>query len=670
MRTFIRVLPVLLALLAPVASWCQELPIRAEITMSRANDAIAKVLAIPDSERTFDNTIGALDEVLVRIDNDISLYIFMQFVSTDSLQREHARAADVAISNWYIEYGKRDDIYRAVKAFSDTKPELTGEQARLLKFLMRDYRRAGMDLEIEKREALTALQKELNKLEIEFGTNIAEDETRVPLVSAELKGVPADVLARHLKIGDMYLVRLDTSTYTSIMENCTVAATRQKCWIAFRRRAGMRNVRTLEKILAMRSQEAAMLGYPTVVDYQIETRMAKNSETVATFYANLKDAVDEKAQADLKEFLEAKRTHVKDRKAEFFPWDYAYYKKRLMREKYAVDSEKVREYFSMENALNGLFSITSSLYGIEYRDVTNRATDLGLPLWHPDVKLYEVYDRKSGELLGRIFTDLYPRENKYPHAACWGLQPRRQWQDGTVQKPLTALVCNFAKPTTDKPSLLPHSEVETLFHEFGHALHHVLSQTHYGRFSGTAVARDFVEAPSQMMENWVWDPKVLATFAIHYKTGEALPQKMLDGMLRARTLGSGIETQAQLFLGQMDQAFHTVPGGVVDTVKVQAEVYEKYTIYKAVPGTFFHAAFTHLTGYQGAYYGYLWSLVFAQDMYQRFEELGVLSPEAGAYYRTKILGRGGSMDEMQMLRDYLGREPKMDAFYKHLGLKR
>jgi thimet oligopeptidase len=201
-------------------------------------------------------------------------------------------------------------------------------------------------------------------------------------------------------------------------------------------------------------------------------------------------------------------------------------------------------------------------------------------------------------------------------------------------------------------------------------LQYILTATTIARFHGPRVARDFVEAPSQMLENWVWNAEVLKQFAKHYKTGEPLPQKMLDGMNRARTLGSGIETQGQFFLGEIDQAFHTAPGGNVDTVKVVNDIYAQTTVYKPVPGTFFHAAFTHLVGYAGAYYGYLWSLVYAQDMFQRFEDLGVLSPEAGAYYRTKVLGRGATMDEMEMLRDYLGREPSMEAFYKHLGLKK
>jgi thimet oligopeptidase len=656
--------------LAAASLFSQDLPVPIKQALDKADAGIAKIIAVKDSERTFDNTLGALDKILSDLDRDTSLFVFMQFVSTNAAERDAARAADEAISNWTIELGKREDLYKAVKAYADTNPKLEGEQARLLMFTMRDYRRAGMNLPPQKRAELTELQKNLNKLEIEFGQNIAEDETRVALMSAELKGVPQETLQRHLKMGEMYLIRLDGSTYSSIMENCSNAATREKCWVMYRRRGGQRNVRVLEKILKLRYQEAKMLGYDNVVDYQIETRMAKNAATVKKFYDDLIPIVKKKADADFEEFNAIKRKDTKDPKAVLNPWDYAYYKRMLEKTKYKVDGEKVREYFSMEDCMKGLFSITASLYGIEYKDVTSQAASLGLPIWHPEVKLYEVVDKTTGETLGHIYTDLFPREDKYSHAACWGLRGRRVNEDGTVDKPLCALVCNFAKPSADKPSLLPHDEVETLFHEFGHALHGVLTQVHYGRFSGTAVARDFVEAPSQMMENWVWDPKVLATFAKHYKTGAPIPASLLDGMNAARTLGSGLETEGQLFLGLMDQAFHLAPEGSVDTTKVANQIYETYTHYKAVPGTMFQAAFTHLTGYQGAYYGYLWSLVYAQDMFQRFEQLGVLSPETGAYYRQRVLAKGGSEDEMQMLREYLGREPSMDAFYRHLGLKK
>jgi len=660
------------AMLALAAMACatlaQEVPAAIKDALKRADDRIAKIVAIPNNQRTFDNTVGAIDDLSTQLDTDTSMFIFQQYVSTDAKTRDDARAADEAVTNWSIEVGKREDLYKAVKAYADTKPKLEGEQKRLLDFTLRDYRRAGMDLPADKRARLAEMEVEMNKLGIEFQTNIAEDQTKVPLTLAELKGVPEDVINRQTKIGNMVLLGLDGPTYGAVMDYCENEDTRQKCWTLYRRRGGQKNVRVLEKLVKLRADSSALLGYKNTVDFEVETRMAKDSATVAKFYEDLIPAVRKKAEADFAEFTAFKRKLQSDEKVEMNPWDYSFLKNKLREEKYAVDSEKVAEYFSLAAVEAGIVKVAQDIFQIELRDVTAKAASLNLPIWHEDVKLYEVVDKGTSEVLGHIYTDLFPRENKYTHAACWGLRARKVWADGTVQKPLAALVCNFTKPTADKPSLMPHDEVETFFHEFGHGLHQILTETKYGRFSGTATARDFVEAPSQMLENWIWDPTVLKTFAKHYKTGEVLPDAMLNGMRAARTLGSGIETQGQLFLGGMDQAFHTVPDGVVDTTKIANEVYEKSTLYKAVPGTFFQAAFGHLVGYEGAYYGYLWSLVYAQDLFTRFDEKGILSSEAGMYYRKKILARGGSMDEMDMLRDYLGREPKTDAFMKHLGL--
>ena len=646
----------------------QEVPAKMKQALAKANAAIAKIIAIPKAKRTFANTAGALDDLSVQLDMDTSMLTFMQFVSTDAKERDASRAADEAISNWSVEVGKNEKLYKALKDYASTKPILKGEQKRFLEQTLRDYRRSGMDLTRAKRDQLKKIEMELNRLGIAFDTNIAEDASKVPLLRSELAGVPEDVIKRQTTAADVVLMGLDGPTYGQVMDYGENPNTRMKMWVAYRRRAASKNVAVLEDLIKLRAQAAKLLGYKNTVDWMIETRMAKNSEQVKKFYDELTPIVRKKAILDMAEFREFKRERTGDPTAELNPWDYAFTKNLLRKEKYAVDSEKVAEYFPMQAVMDGLFSITQELYGLEYRDITAKAKSMGLPVWHPDVKLYEVFDKAKGRIIGRFYLDLFPRENKYTHAAHWRLIPRKKWANGKTELPLAALVCNFTKPTADKPSLMTHDEVETFFHEFGHLLHSTMTETEYGRFSGTAVARDFVEAPSQMFENWVWNPAVLRTFAKHYKTGEVLPDSLLKGMVAARTLGSGIETQGQLFLGQMDQAYHTDADGVVDTTKVGLEMYEKTTLYKAVPGTAFQASFGHLNGYHGAYYGYLWSLVYAQDMFQRFEQVGLLSPEAGKYYRSKVLSRGASMDEMDMLRDYLGRDPKTDAFLRHLGL--
>ncbi len=646
----------------------QEVPANVKAAVAKANAAIARIVQIPRGNRTFDNTLGAFDLLGDDLDRETSLTVFLRNVSPDPKVRADAGAAEEFLANYYVELGKREDLYGAIKQYADTKPNLSGEQKRLLDFTMRDYRRAGMDLPKDKRDQVAAIEKDLNKLGLDFETNIAEDATTLSLTEVELAGVPDDAKSGWTKYHGVYLVRLTGPNYSAIMDDAVDPATREKVRWLWLRRGGQKNVDLLQQILPKRDELAHLLGYKNTVDYEVETRMAKNSETIAKFYAELRPLVQKKVAKDLAEFVQAKREYVQDDKATLDPWDYSFYKRILLQKKYAIDEQKVQEYFSVPNVIKGLFDVTGTLFDVTYKDVTAEAPKLGLPVWHPDVKLYAVFDKSTGKLLGRAYMDLYPRPGKYTHAACWGLQGHRIDDDGTERLPLVALVCNLNKPQGDKPALLSHDDVETLFHEFGHGLHGILSKQRYSRFAGTAVARDFVEAPSQMLENWIWDPKVLGTFAKHYKTGEPIPAEMLASMKKARTLGSGIETAGQMYLGEMDQAFHLAPGGKIDTSEEATKAYEANMPFQALPDTFPQASFGHLVGYEGAYYGYLWSLVYAADMFQRFEEKGLLNPEAGKWYRDHILAKGGTEDEMDMLRSYLGREPKMDAFLKSLGL--
>ncbi len=659
----------LLFLTTAASTFGQVVPPSVKTAVQEADASITKIVAVPDADRSWVNTLGAYDDAMAKLERAISLPIFMAHVSTDATVRANARAGEEFVGNWGVEVGQREDLYRAIKAFAALKPQLSPEQQRMLDFMLRDYRRAGMELPKDRRDRVAEIQKEINRLGIEFDGNIANDETTVPLALAELKGVHKDVIDSLQKAGkDSYLITMDGPTFGAVSDMAELEATREKIWVAYKRRGGEKNNEILKQLVKLRAELAQLLGYKTFADYVLEPRMAKNATTVEKFYADLRPIVRKKAEMDMTEFTKEKRSHSKNSKAEFWPWDYSFYKSRLQQKKYAVDSQKVAEYFSMDKVVDGLFSTTQSLYGLTYKDVTPNAKSLGVEIWHPDVKMYEVTDKADNRLIGHFLLDLYPRQGKYTHAACWGLQGRKKWVNGSVSTPLAALVCNFTKPTADKPSLLRHDEVETFFHEFGHVLHNLLTTAETNRFAGAATARDFVEAPSQMFENWVWNAEVLNTFAAHYKTGEKLPKKTLDGMLAARNLGSGIETEHQFYYGMVDQAYHTSPSGNVDPTKISEDLFTEVELYKRVPGVHYQTSFGHLVGYEAAYYGYQWSLVYAQDMFQRFQELGILSPEAGKYYRDKVLAKGGTLDEFEMLRDYLGREPKLDAFLKHLGM--
>jgi thimet oligopeptidase len=644
--------------------------------LNRANRAVDAIVAVPDDRRTFDNTVGAIDDVTAQVELDTNMPMFMAYVSTDADEREAGTRAEQDVANWMIDLGKREDLYRAVEAYADTKPQLQGEQKRLLKHTLRDFRRAGMALPSDKRDELKSIQKEINRLSIEFEKNIREDETKVPLTREELAGVPDSYFENPnlVRSGDIYLVGMAYPQFIPVLTYCESETTRNKVWLAYKRRGGTDNVRVLEQILKLRAQAAHLLGYDNAADYEIEIKMAKTAAEVQAFYDKLRPLVRKKALLDYDELLAAKRQDTGDPDAVLYPWDSDFYWNRLKKTKYAVDTEAVRAYFPLDAVIDGLFSITQSLYGLEYRDATAQARAEGLPLWHDDVRYYEVWDKASGRLIGAFYLDLYPRAHKYTHAAQWGLAQHKVWPDGDVTLPLAALVCNFPKPTPDHPSLLSHDEVETIFHEFGHCLHTLLSESRYYRFGGTNVERDFVEAPSQMFENWVWDADVLATFARHYQTGEPFPDELLAGMLAARNLGSGMLAERQYFYGLYDLDCHTDPDGVVDTTALAMRLWdpkgENVELFDPVPGTYFQASFGHLTGYQAGYYGYQWALVLACDMFERFQELGgTLDPKAGAYYRSKILARGGTKDGADLVKDYLGREPSMEPYLEHLGLE-
>lgn len=649
----------LLAALAAGAS-AQTPQEKIKAATTEADAAIAKVLAVPDGQRTYENTLRPLDDIDARLQLQTSMPIFLQNVSTDAKERDDSREAEQTLSDWQIEMGKREDLYRAIKAYADTKPRLEGERKRFLEFVLRDYHRAGMDLPADKRERLKEIEKEEQKLGTDFQTNIYTDETTVFLRPDELKGVPEDILKRLKTANGLVAVTMDGPTFNAVMDYAESGDAREKVWYAYKRRGGKKNVEILGKLLALRAEQATLLGYKTTVDYEAEPRMAKDRATIAKFYEDLRPKVREKAATDLKEFVAEKAAVTKETNPTLYPWDQAFIKNLILEKKYAVDSEKVAEYFPVQAVFDGLFQVTSNLYGIEFRERKDAK------VWHPDVKLWDVYDKKSNAKLGEIYTDLYPREAKYNHAACWGLVPRKAWADGTVQLPVAALVTNFTAPTPEKPSLMTHDEVETFFHEFGHALHNILTETQLARFSGTNVERDFVEAPSQMFENWVWEPEVLAKFAKHYKTGQPLPAETLAAMRKARSLGSGLETEHQIYYGTVDQAYHVAPGGKIDTTQVGVDMLSEIEQYPKPENTWFQSSFGHLIGYQGAYYGYQWSLVYAQDMFSRFEKLGVLNPEAGAYYRKNVLAKGGSVDAIEMLRAYLGRDPQTGAYLKKL----
>ncbi|MGY8752393.1 MAG: M3 family metallopeptidase, partial [Phycisphaerales bacterium] len=349
----------------------EELTARVERAFANADVEIAAIIAVPNDQRTFANTVGAIDDMMARLDGDANLMAFMAYVHEDAGIRGAAQGAEQLWSDWSIDFATNESLYSAIKTYADTKPNLSGEQARMLEHTMRDYRRSGMSLAKEDRESLKVIQKELGTLTIEFDTNIREDKTVVPIPLGGLEGVPQDVINRlDVKDGN-YQVTLDYPTFGPVLDYCSVSETRKAVRFAYSKRAGLENVLLLERILKLRDEASDLLGYATAADYETETKMSKNAKTVADFYKKLRPVVRKKAEKDWSELLEAKRKDTGNPIAEFYPYDFSYYYEKIKNDKYAVDSQKVQEYLPLQNVMDGLFEITQLLYGIEYREVTD-----------------------------------------------------------------------------------------------------------------------------------------------------------------------------------------------------------------------------------------------------------------------------------------------------------
>lgn len=637
--------------------------------MARCDDAIAAIVAVPDAERTYANTLLALEAATDHIGLASGAYAFMAYVSADDALRETAREVEQELDKYGVALSFREDLYHAVRAFAETDEAkgLTGEAARYLEFELRDYRRNGFELPEEQRARLRAIFDELVEIGVLFRQAIDDWDDGIVATREQLAGLPAAFIDSLKTVEEgsetKYRVSLDYPEVYPFLSNAEDATLRRELFVKDQRKGGDANVERLERAIALRNEAALLLGYDSWASYRVETRMARDSARVDGFLADLREKVAQKTALDFEGLRAAKAEHTGG-DADVHIWDWRFYHNYLLRTRYAVDEFAVAQYFPLEACLDGLFGVTQSMLGVRYEPAPDA------PRWHADVQAFDIYEAAAGDgdaPFARFYMDLFPRPNKYGHAAAFTLRSGFERADGTYQRPVSAIVANFTKPTPTEPSLLRHSEVVTLFHEFGHILHQTLTRARRGRFSGTATERDFVEAPSQMLEHWCWEPEVLGSFARHHRTGEPLPDELIAAMIAAKNLDSGVTTQRQLYFASLDFAYHS-PGFGGDTTAVARELHD-ITGFPYPEGTHFQSGFGHLFGYDAGYYGYLWSHVFGDDMYTRFEAAGPLDRATGLRYRTTVLERGGAVDGDELVRDFLGREPNNDAFLRGLGLE-
>ncbi len=627
-----------------------------ESAVALAEELLAAVVA-SQAARTWASTMAPLDRVAAATTIASGRGPFMARVHPDKAVRDAAQAAEERLGKWVSDLAFRRDLYEAVEEYAAAgdAAALEGEDARLLAFARRDFRRAGHALAEEQRAEVHRLRTRLVELGVAFARNIDEYQDALDLTREDLDGLPEDYISR-LSPGTAegtFRVSLDYPDYYPFMDQAHRADLRREMQFKFYNQAREQNLPILEEAIRLRHRIAGIFGLPSWAHYSMEEKMARQPEAVEQFYAGLIPPLTDKSRAELDDLQAAADGGPVE------PWDFRYLHTAIRRERFGIDPSEVAAYFPLERVLDGMLDLTGEVFGLSYRPLE------GVAVWHPDVTAYEIVDRETGRPLATFYVDLFPREGKFGHAAAFDLVPAHEGPEGYV-RPVTAIAANFTKPGPTQPSLLRHDEVVTLFHEFGHVLHNSLGHTRRARFAGFNTEWDFVEAPSQIMEHWCWTPEVLQRFARHHQTGEPIPVDLVRQLAAARDLHVGLLTLRQISFGLLDMAFHG-PGEEKDLFAITRETTE-VAGFPYHEGTFFPAGFGHLFGYDAGYYGYLWAKVFGDDMFSRFEAEGVTSRVVGGEYRRKVLERGGSVDAAEILRDFLGRDPSQQAFLRHLGI--
>jgi len=519
----------------------------------------------------------------------------------------------------------------------------------------RDFRRSGVDQDDATRERVRVLREELVKIGQEFGRAIREDVKSLKLDPADLDGLPDDFRRAHSPGPDgKVTITTDSTDYIPTMSYARSAPVRERLWREYRLRGHPGNLEVLTRMLERRAELARLLGYPNWAAYATEDKMIGSEEAAAAFIERIASASEARMRRDYRQLLERKRKDLADAER-VDPWDAAYYSEHIKAEQYGAEAQAVRPYLEYGRVRDGLLALTGRLFGVEYRRVE------GAPAWHPEVEAFDV--REEGALAGRIWLDMHPREGKYKHFAQFSLvngQRGRRLPEGV-------LVCNFSRPGSE-PALLEHGDVKTFLHELGHLLHHILGgQTRWAGQSGVSTEWDFVEAPSQLLEEWVWDAGVLGAFARHWQSGEAVPADLVRRLKAAEEFGKGLSVRQQMFYAAVSLELHRRDPAGLDTTRLVDALMERYTPFEHVEGTYLHESFGHLDGYSAIYYTYMWSLVIAKDLFTLFEKEGLLSPAPALRYRRSVLEPGGSRRAAELVRAFLGRPSGFEAYERWLN---
>ncbi|MBC7420472.1 MAG: M3 family metallopeptidase [Bdellovibrio sp.] len=645
-----------------------------EVAITEAKNNIASIKA--QKEITFDNTILALELASEKVDRISNIYFNLFSAEANDAHQALAQKISPILSAFSSDVSLDDQIFQKIKFVYDNriKLNLKGEDLSLTEKLYKDFSRNGALLTPEKKDELRKLDQELSVLSPQFSENVLKATNAFEMWitdEKDLAGLPegvreaAAMSAEQKGKKGQWLFNLQAPSLIPFMTYSAQRHLREKLWRASSSKAfggEFDNQEVIKKIVTLKYQRAQLLGFKDYAEYVLEERMAKNEDTVFTFLKRLMEPAKKAAANDLKEVQDfAKKI---DGAAEIKPWDFAYYSEKLKEEKYAFNEEELRPYFKLENVIEGVFEHSRRLFQLTFKPVTN------IPVYHPDVKTFEVYHEKTNEYIGLFYMDFFPRETK--KGGAWMTNYREQGMySHEVKRPHVSIVCNFTKPTPTKPSLLSYDEVRTLFHEFGHALHGLLSQCKYRTLAGTNVYWDFVELPSQIMENWTEEKEGLDLFARHYETNEPIPAELVEKIKKSSLFQSGWMTLRQVQFAWLDMKWYTTkPDQIKDVDQFETDATALTRLLPKEPGTNASASFGHIFGggYAAGYYSYHWAAVLDADAFEYFKEEGLYNVKVAEKFKNSILSRGGTSHPMDLYKEFRGREPDPDSLLRRNGL--
>ncbi len=630
-------------------------------------DQVAQIIDTPIAEQNYQNTFGLLDQVSYELGANCGVLNIIENTHPDEAMRNAAQIAVLELSNLVtIRLSLNKKLYQALKNYTDNNYKLTklsSQQSYFIDNTMAGFKRSGLNLPESEFAKVQNLTQELNKLTQEFQKNINTEDRTISFDLTALAGTPKNILDSLTKTADgKLIIKAQHPTLIAILDNCTVSETRQKTFDFYVNIAYPKNQPVFQQIVNTRDELAKILGFASYTDLDLDDQMAQNIPTVERFIDGIMTQAQVKAAQEFKLFLaaETQAANLVNTAGQVYPWNVRYLKNNYRKHNLNLDMSQISEYFPLEHTLNKLLEIYEQFMGLKFkRQITN--------LWCQNLELLEVY--RGDLLIGHIILDLYPRENKYNHAACFPVAPTIKVNQQIVPG-LNAVIANFPQATADALALMTYDDVKTFFHEFGHALHGLLGATEIAMLSGTSVKTDFVEMPSQMLENWLTDPKILKLVSKHYQTGQPLPATTITALAKLKQFDSGDFICRQLCFARMSLAYFKA-GQNKDTQKIMLDIFASTRPYVA-PYTNDHTVegWGHVasSGYAAKYYGYMWSDVFAKDLFEKIKTGGLLNPTMGCEYIDKVIGKGGAQDPNELIEDFLGRKPTQAAFIKSMGL--